>query len=521
MMARSEPYDSAFFATQAPRSLDSARVVLERLFPLLRPRRVADIGCGVGTWMRAALDLGAEDAIGVDGDYVDRATLVVDPALFLPADLASQSLPEILGARASGAFDLVICVEVAEHLPHTRAASFITELTSLADIVLFSAAVPFQYGTAHVNEQWPEYWAIHFREQGFVAFDPLRAHLWGDPRVEWWYAQNLLVFARKGSAAEASLPPAARADGAALARVHPESLLANLLGLPRRYRKQASAEEFADYRSLAAANQRCETALPRLEALERAAAAAPEARDVFPWTRTEVYQPEEETAEVGRHLLAAERAYRDLRKAYDAERERHQAHAAARLFAETRAAELSEPRMRRHSTSERRGLRSPGSVGPLPPPRNAPPSRAAGLAIGESVAGAGEPARACAPPPRRCRASVAAAGKARAASARAVRVAGARRCRRRARPGAPAPHRRADRGEGADPPVRHDAWGGESLDARSCGDPVAALPPVRTAKPISDATLTSRRPGSTRIITSSSRVPSKEGAESTARSWPA
>jgi hypothetical protein len=133
--------------------------------------------------------------------------------------------------------------------------------------------------------------------------------------------------------------------------VHPRNLLSNLLGLPRRFRLDASAEEFEDLEKLSAANVRRDAVLPPLATVERAARADQAARNVFPWTRMEVYQPEEELAEAGRLLNAAERAHRELREAYDAERaarlggeaamrERLQAHAAARLAAEARAAEL-------------------------------------------------------------------------------------------------------------------------------------------------------------------------------------
>ena len=77
-----------------------------------------DIGCGVGPWLRAALDLGASEVLGMDGDYIDPATLMIDPSAFIPADLAAMSLKEALGDRAAAPFDLVICMEVAEHLPH-------------------------------------------------------------------------------------------------------------------------------------------------------------------------------------------------------------------------------------------------------------------------------------------------------------------------------------------------------------------------------------------------------------------
>ncbi len=84
MTPTDQPYDQAFFAGQSGRSLQSARIVLGRVFPLLRPRRVLDVGCGVGPWLRAALDLGATEVIGMDGDYVDRAALMIEPACLHP-----------------------------------------------------------------------------------------------------------------------------------------------------------------------------------------------------------------------------------------------------------------------------------------------------------------------------------------------------------------------------------------------------------------------------------------------------
>jgi len=359
MTRTNEPYDQAFFAGQSGRSLQSARIVLGRVFPLLRPRRVLDVGCGVGSWLRAALDLGATEVLGMDGDYVDRAALMIESESFIPVDLAT-CLRTALGERAAPPFDLVICMEVAEHLPHDRAPSLVADLASLGDVVLFSAAVPFQYGTQHINEQWPEFWSILFRAHGFACFDCLRADLWADAGVDWWYAQNALLFARDDSAAAAALPQESRVGKRGLSVVHPESLLANLLGLPRRYRQDASAEEFNDFRSLVAANLRRDATLPSLAAPARATQAGPHARNVFPWTRIEIGQPDQEfddlsrqVREVGALLHAAERAYASALEALAAERtarqatealagsiqERLQRHAAACLFAEGRLAE--------------------------------------------------------------------------------------------------------------------------------------------------------------------------------------
>ena len=315
-----DSYDRSFFEGQAAASLQSARVVLGRVFSMVRPRRVLDVGCGTGPWMRAALDLGAAEVLGVDGDYVDRSMLLVDPGSFIPADLASQRLRDVLGAKADTPFDLVVCMEVAEHLPFERAPSLVAELSLLADLVLFSAAVPFQFGTQHINEQWPEFWSILFRAHGFACFDCLRADLWAAPGVDWWYAQNAMLFARDGSEAASGLPAARRAEGKGLSLVHPENLLANLLGLPRRYRLQAAQEEVQDLRSLIAANLRLDATLPTLAAPARAAAAGPDVPGVFPGTRMHTYQPEEEIAALSRRLTETGAFLETANAAFMAER---------------------------------------------------------------------------------------------------------------------------------------------------------------------------------------------------------
>ena len=163
----------------------------------LHPRSVVDVGCGVGTWLAEFRKLGVGDVIGVDGDYVDRAKLQIPPDRFVAKDLAA---PLTLGRT----FDLVTSLEVAEHLPATAADGFVAALVDLGPVVLFSAAIPGQGGEGHVNEEWPQAWARRFAAHGYRWADPLRSLLWNDARVEFWYAQNLLVFHRADAFA---MPP--------------------------------------------------------------------------------------------------------------------------------------------------------------------------------------------------------------------------------------------------------------------------------------------------------------------------
>jgi len=85
-------------------------------------------------------------------------------------------------------------LEVAEHLPQSSAKNFVTTLTNLGDIILFSAAIPMQPGTNHINNQFPNYWVNLFSDRGYKCIDCLRDKFWQDPQVEWWYSQNMLLF---------------------------------------------------------------------------------------------------------------------------------------------------------------------------------------------------------------------------------------------------------------------------------------------------------------------------------------
>ena len=290
-------YGRDFFDSQSFNSLKSARIVLPDLFRHVSPQSVVDIGCGVGSWLSAIGDMGVAERLGVDGSYVERVELMIPAECFLDADLAKPGLPATIAARRPGKFDLAMCLEVAEHLPFERSASLVAELCELADLVLFSAAIPFQHGTGHINEQWPEFWATQFRASGFACFDLLRPELWGRSGVDWWYAQNVLVFARTGSAAHARLPDAAAVATRPLARIHPEAWLSDALSVWHPHRGEAREEELYDLRALLHGWADGAELLPPLRAIERSRRTPAGARNVFPFTRTETADPERLIAE--------------------------------------------------------------------------------------------------------------------------------------------------------------------------------------------------------------------------------
>ncbi len=256
-------YDCICCKGQKDSSRSSARVVLGELFGLLGtiPASIADVGCGVGTWLRVALDLGAKTAVGFDGDWIPRTELEISEECFIPCDLsrsAALGLPRPESMK-SAAYDLVMSLDVAEHFPGEFAADFVAMLCNASELVIFSGAAPFQGGVNHVNEQWPSYWSELFLQNGFECFDPIRERVWLRTEVDWWYSQNVLIFA-KGAA------------GAKLrAKVNPVRQPLPLVH-PRKYLLQVAAENELRNGLVAAtaAPMRCITPLtPKVERLER------------------------------------------------------------------------------------------------------------------------------------------------------------------------------------------------------------------------------------------------------------
>ncbi|XGV98057.1 MAG: methyltransferase domain-containing protein [Leptolyngbya sp. BL-A-14] len=188
--AQSSPiYNQAFFDSQSEGSLYSAQQIVPLLLEWLHPKSVVDVGCGVGAWLSVFRECGIQDYFGVDGEYVDRKQLKIPLDHFLAQDLAQ---PLKLDRR----FDLAMSLEVAEHLPAESASAFVGSLVSLSDVVLFSAAIPFQGGTGHINEQWRGYWVQLFQQYNYVPIDCLRYRLWGKEKIEPWYVQNSLLFVK-------------------------------------------------------------------------------------------------------------------------------------------------------------------------------------------------------------------------------------------------------------------------------------------------------------------------------------
>jgi cyclopropane fatty-acyl-phospholipid synthase-like methyltransferase len=183
-------YSREFFEKLKETSVKSAREIVPILMELVHPESVVDIGCGAGSWLSVFMEHGVNNVFGVDGGWVEKDMLQIPEDKFLSMDLKEP-------VRLNDQFDLVVSLEVAEHLPENSAESFVDSLAKLGQVVLFSAAIPFQIGEGHINMQWPEYWTRHFENKGFVVIDCIRKKVWNNDNVEFYYSQNMLLFARK------------------------------------------------------------------------------------------------------------------------------------------------------------------------------------------------------------------------------------------------------------------------------------------------------------------------------------
>ena len=206
---------NTILADKAEARLASARKILALAHQIQAPASVLDVGCGHGAWLHVARELGADVIQGLDGPWIDEDALMIPREHF-----TAQALDQPFDLNRT--FDLVISLEVAEHLPEQASEPFVDSLTRHGDMILFSAAIPFQGGQGHINEQWPGYWAEKFARRGYQAIDSIRPKIWADDSVFWWLQQNTILFMSESALEQApDLWSFKVTQSANLIRIHP------------------------------------------------------------------------------------------------------------------------------------------------------------------------------------------------------------------------------------------------------------------------------------------------------------
>ncbi len=167
---------------------NAASQIVPYLVNHLKVQSVLDVGCGIGTWLAAFAEKGIEDIVGIDAEF-PKKRFVLSKEKFLEMDLNNSF-------DLNRKFDIAICLELVEHLSDKASENIVSSLVKHSDVILFSAAIPYQGGQNHINEQWVGYWVEKFNDHGYRFYDGLRGSFWNNDLVDWWYKQNIFLISK-------------------------------------------------------------------------------------------------------------------------------------------------------------------------------------------------------------------------------------------------------------------------------------------------------------------------------------
>lgn len=133
--------------------------IAEEIVRRVRPRTALDAGCAMGMVVEQLRDRNVE-AFGIDiSEYALRQ---------VREDIRPYCWRASLVDPLPRQYDLIICIEVLEHLPSADAGHAIANLCKYSNDILFSST-PIDYReSTHINVQPPEYWVRLFAYQGFL-----------------------------------------------------------------------------------------------------------------------------------------------------------------------------------------------------------------------------------------------------------------------------------------------------------------------------------------------------------------
>ena len=139
--------------------------IADHLIATIQPRTVLDAGCALGILVEALRARGVE-AEGIDVSEFAVAHVYEPIRPYCRVGSIADEFP--------GRYDLIISIEVLEHMPARDGEAAIANFCRHTDDVVFSSTPLDHRETTHVNVQPPEYWAELFARHGFyrdVDFD--------------------------------------------------------------------------------------------------------------------------------------------------------------------------------------------------------------------------------------------------------------------------------------------------------------------------------------------------------------
>jgi hypothetical protein len=155
----------------------------------LTPSTFLDFGCSTGLYMKEVQTvLPTIPTVGFEfsQDAVDCALCKNIYQTDLTEDVHIVKNPNTLG----------LCLEVLEHIEDIHWKQVLTNMTHSCDKLIFSAAVPGQGGTGHINCRPKIDWIKRFHELGWVVDLDATTHLLHYMKQGYhmgWFVNNAMV----------------------------------------------------------------------------------------------------------------------------------------------------------------------------------------------------------------------------------------------------------------------------------------------------------------------------------------
>ncbi len=138
--------------------------VADELIRLFRPAHVFDAGCAHGFLVEALRDRGVE-AWGRDISEFAISQVRSDVREYCSAGSLAEPI--------TGRYDLVVCIEVLEHMPEAEAERAVANMCAVTDRIVFSSSPTDFTEPTHINVKPPIYWLRLFAANGFAPLTRL------------------------------------------------------------------------------------------------------------------------------------------------------------------------------------------------------------------------------------------------------------------------------------------------------------------------------------------------------------
>lgn len=136
--------------------------IAEQIIQDFHPKSVLDVGCAWGYLVEALRDRGVE-AYGIDISEYAISKVREDIKPYCVVGSISDKFPEELPDK----YDLVITIEMLEHLTPEDGDIAIETLCNLSDTIVVSTTPDDFNEPTHINVQQPAYWVTRFAKHGF------------------------------------------------------------------------------------------------------------------------------------------------------------------------------------------------------------------------------------------------------------------------------------------------------------------------------------------------------------------